>query len=240
MKAYIQHSKGTPININAATALIGFEAMGYEIVRPEQAPWAIKISPDDLVHGNINFVLKKLAAMGIEPPKTMEVPNCLNGYLGRITGFTTMKTIRKLSDHPVFIKPKGAHKLFDGHVVREFNNLIYTSHLPDDTYVLTSEVVKFVSEYRCFVLNGELVGCKHYKGNFMLFPDPKIIERAIYDHHLYANPPAAYSIDFGITDDGKTLLIELNDSYSLGCYGLAPHIYCQMIKARWEELTAKK
>ena len=32
--------------------------------------------------------------------------------------------------------------------------------------------------------------------------------------------PVACSMDICVTKDGKTLLVELNDSYALGCYGL--------------------
>ncbi len=33
-------------------------------------------------------------------------------------------------------------------------------------------------------------------------------------------PTSRFSMDFGLTDDGRTLLIEVNDGYSIGCYGL--------------------
>ena len=36
---------------------------------------------------------------------------------------------------------------------------------------------------------------------------------------------------------GKTLLVEVNDSYALGHYGLRTIPYARMIEARWEEMT---
>ena len=52
----------------------------------------------------------------------------------------------------------------------------------------------------------------------------------------YEDAPAGYSIDFGITDDNRTLLIECNDGWSLGNYGLEPSKYCRLLGKRWHEL----
>ena len=40
-----------------------------------------------------------------------------------------------------------------------------------------------------------------------------------------------------ITDDNRTLLIEVNDGYALGCYGLFYIDYAKLLSARWAELT---
>ena len=44
-------------------------------------------------------------------------------------------------------------------------------------------------------------------------------------------------MDFGVTADGRTLMIEVNDGYSLGCYGLLYLDYAKLLSARWAELT---
>lgn len=36
---------------------------------------------------------------------------------------------------------------------------------------------------------------------------------------------------------GRTLLIEVNDGYALGCYGLFYLDYAKLLSARWAELT---
>jgi hypothetical protein len=53
----------------------------------------------------------------------------------------------------------------------------------------------------------------------------------------YQNAPAGYSADFGVTDDGRTLLVEVNDGYALGNGGLVANLYAELLKARWEEIT---
>ena len=67
-----------------------------------------------------------------------------------------------------------------------------------------------------------------------MFPDVKIIENCVND---YYDPPKGYALDFGLTDDGRTLLIEVNDGYALGCYGLFYIDYAKLLSARWAEFT---
>lgn len=75
---------------------------------------------------------------------------------------------------------------------------------------------------------------KHYWGDPLMFPDSKVIQRAIKD---YTSAPDAYGIDFGVTKDGRTLLIEVNDAWALGCYGLESHLYAKFLLTRWTQLT---
>lgn len=60
------------------------------------------------------------------------------------------------------------------------------------------------------------------------------MEKAVAD---YTTAPNGYGIDFGLTSDGKTLLLEVNEGYSLGTYGLLPIKYAKLLSARWAELT---
>jgi hypothetical protein len=61
-----------------------------------------------------------------------------------------------------------------------------------------------------------------------------VIENAVSE---YKNAPNGYAIDFGVTDDGRTLLIEVNDGYALGSYGLFYLDYAKLLSARWAQLT---
>lgn len=46
-------------------------------------------------------------------------------------------------------------------------------------------------------------------------------------------------MDWGVTDDNRTLLIEVNDGYALGNYGLHPSLYAALLEARWHEITRR-
>lgn len=136
----------------------------------------------------------------------------------------------------MFIKPTARDtKRFNGCVVREFMDLAYTASLPSEMTVSCADYVDFLSEYRVFCHRGAIVGVKHYKGDYKLFPDFEIIEAAIarFDHS-----PIAYGVDFGITADSRCLLVEVNDAWCLGSYGLEPVTYANMLADRWHEMTA--
>lgn len=105
--------------------------------------------------------------------------------------------------------------------------------VPEDTLIQTSEVVNILSEYRGFVVKGTLEALHHYQGDFRYYPDTTIIEQAIKD---YIDAPAGYTIDFGVTDKGETILIECNDGWSIGSYGCDPSIYVRLLVARWMEI----
>ena len=72
-------------------------------------------------------------------------------------------------------------------------------------------------------------------GSFRVFPDMNIVDAAISE---YKSQPAGYSIDFGVTNDGRTLLIECNDGWSLGNYGLNDVTYSTLLAKRWLQLMA--
>ena len=53
----------------------------------------------------------------------------------------------------------------------------------------------------------------------------------------FKDAPKAYAIDFGVIDDGKTLVVEVNASCCIGSYGLDVIKYAKFRSARWAELT---
>lgn len=100
-----------------------------------------------------------------------------------------------------------------------------------------SEVVEFVSEWRYFVRRHEIIGAGHYNGDPFTHPDAATVKKAVADYRVEAL--VAYGIDFGVTADGRTLLVEVNDAYSLGHVGLRPLPYANMLEDRWVELVTK-
>jgi hypothetical protein len=104
----------------------------------------------------------------------------------------------------------------------------------EDTEIWCSEPVNFVTEWRCFVRYGEIIDVRKYKGNWRINFDYKIIEQAL---KKYQSSPKAYAMDFGVTEKGETLLVEVNNGYSLGCYGLFYLDYAKFLSAKWAEMT---
>lgn len=54
----------------------------------------------------------------------------------------------------------------------------------------------------------------------------------------WQDAPAAYSMDIGVTDNGDTLIVEVNDGYALGSYGLSAYKYATFLQTRCQQLVA--
>ncbi len=238
MTAYIQKHQGEFANINTLTAFLGFREKGYELRCFEFAELSeIEITAETPVVGGIPVVVAALERLGVSVPLLPSIPAEIQKFAARATWQGTMQDARNAvaDGRSVFVKPTPIdRKLFTGVVFHVFRDTIQTAHVLSDYPVICSDVVEFVSEYRCFVLDGEILDIRHYKGDFRVFPDVSIIDSAVAE---YRHAPAAYGIDFGVTRDGRTLLVETNEAYSLGCYGLTPLLYSTLIERRWNELT---
>ncbi len=239
MTVYIQKVRGDFANVNTYSAWQGFTERGAhaEFFEFDDLD-SLEISPETPVVGGIGTVQGALSKLGVEIPAMNAVPPDLSGFAGRKMWISTLAEVRAhVQDEgaPVFIKPLPAqHKLFAGHVVSRFRDLIETTGVAPETLVSCSEVVEIASEYRGFVHDGELIGFKHYAGDFRVSTNFSPVEAAL---EAWQSRPVACSMDWGVTRDGRTLLIEVNDAYSLGCYGLNPLLYAPMIADRWFELT---
>lgn len=159
--------------------------------------------------GSIEFVLAYYSKYyNINNIKPICIPNELNKdkYLLRkvIKG---SKADDLNLENPVFIKNISAFKketLID-YIKDDFKN--------DD--FLISEIINIKSEWRGFVLNGDLLDIRCYSGDFTIFPNVDIIYDMIKD---YTEAPKAYTIDVAVTERG-TVLIEIHQFFSCGLYG---------------------
>jgi hypothetical protein len=137
------------------------------------------------------------------------------------------------------VKPKSKAKLFTGFVINSTTDLYRLNGIAKDTDLYCSSVVNWLSEYRVFVNKSRIVGVKNYDGDKALTLNMEVVENAIYDFEQSNQRTDAYGIDFGVLDDGNTALIEWNDGFALGSYGLEKEIYTELILTRWEEILKK-
>ena len=90
-----------------------------------------------------------------------------------------------------------------------------------------------------FVIDGTILDRRCYAGDPAVVPDDSIVARAIATWTATGRAARGYAIDFGVLDEGATVLVELNDGYSIGAYGLDPTRYVELLIARWHELVAR-
>lgn len=235
-KVYIRHRESYPDSHNTFSAWSGFKDLGVETV-PFYGFGDIDaledLGPEVGIVGFIGDVWDALKKIGKPRPEALDYPEELRPWLGREVRRTTLGEVRRSTDR-VFLKPV-SEKLFTGFIWKgPTAEASRVAPLEDPTPVWTSEIVSFVSEYRAYVKDDVLLGVKHYKGDWSVVPDRKVVEEAV---KAYRSSPRGLSLDFGVTEDGKTLLVEANDGYGLGNYGLPNPLYSQLLEARWEELT---
>jgi hypothetical protein len=237
MKAFVQTKKGEFVNPNDYNAWRGFQKLGYETIHLDASAIFLPkaLTKETPVFAGVQGFKKVMKHLKVEKQELPSYPDCLKKFLGREIRTVTLGELRvDINKYgPVFIKPNDEfRKHFNGHVVKESMDLRYTLYLPDDYEVLASDIVNFDTEYRVFIHKGAILDSRNYKG-FRGAINYDIVEEAIKE---FENAPVAYCLDFGLTKEGKTLLVEVTDANSCGCYGLDCLYYGRMLADRWEEL----
>jgi hypothetical protein len=233
MKVYVQGRHGIPGSVSSYDAYLGFCDMGFEVVVFDDPKDLRNATKEDLVVGGIGIVRSHLENLGANCPD-IDYPEELSRFLCRKLWRTTIDRVNcEVDSWPVFVKPV-EEKRFTGCVIRSTADLIGKGCRGDNYEVICSEPVNMLSEYRCFVRRGEILDVRHYRGDWSLAPNRAVIEAAA---SAYTSAPAGYAADFAVTDKGETVLVEVNDGYSLGSYGLWHDLYAQLLSARWFELV---
>lgn len=238
-KAFVQRKNGDWLNENAYALARGLYMKGIEVVPFDFVDLErLSLTRDTLVHGGIYTVKRALQIIGVDEPKACDgmPPAELMPFYGRRVWASNMASVRSRldNDEKIFVKPLHSQKAFTGHVIgSDLTSLLMISGFEDDFEVMCSEVVEFETEYRGFVNRGELVGLRHYKGDFGKIVDVDVVRSAV---KAWAGP-VSYSIDFGLRSNGTTSLVEVNDGFALGCYGLPSITYANFVQDRWEEMT---
>lgn len=242
--AYVQAQDGIPADEAFFKAFEGFRKRGVPCQlfdAPQIEQRQLPLAPDALVAGGLRVVEAALAAVGATVPEADNLPACLARYRGRKVWPSTWGELRarfgtKGPPDPLFVKPLRRNKGFPAVALYDADDLPPASRLADFEEVLVSEYVVFVSEWRCYVCHGQVLELCHYQGDPFRFPDPQTIKAALADH---SPSPAGYGIDFGVLTDGRTVLVEVNDGYSLGSYGMNSVEYSELLEARWLQLVGR-
>ena len=246
MRAYVQKVRESDaIYLPMVESAHWFNQRGYEVIWFEVADISKGVLDDELLHhpdemvvrGGVGTIRQLLQRAGRPAPPNIDLPTSLTEWVGRRYWQSTMGKIRSIVDSPEFqpihIKPLDWHKLFKGTVIRAFRDLIPTASISSDEPVLVQEYVEFVSEWRASILRDKILNIGHYRGDPLVFPDAHVAKAAL---KAFEERPISFGMDWGITSSGQTLLVEVNDGFSLGNYGLRGGEYTALIEARWRQL----
>lgn len=144
---------------------------------------------------------------------------------------------------PYFIKPANGWKFFDGQLISTAEDLEPITQLnKEDCAVWVCSPVTFVAEYRVYPLDGEILGVCPYAGPESLESErePRV-DRTVVESGVASLPDrsSALVLDYGVLDDGRTALVEVNDAWAIGYYpGIARQDYLNLLIARWTEMMS--
>ncbi|HEL1618626.1 TPA: ATP-grasp domain-containing protein [Streptococcus suis] len=234
MVVYIKDSSRlSEVSINKYNAQVGAHLLGEEVVLYSDFSELETLTREDLIIDYIAETRLLLSWMGIDIP-VIDYPEELSEFYGRTIREGLMGEIVNIPDNwGKFIKPKAGSKVFTGRVVNGTRDLVGIG-LPFDYPIWISDIVEFVAEWRCFILNGEVLDVRPYTGDYHAQYDASVIDKAVA---AWGRAPRAYGLDIGVTKDGRTLVVEVNDGYALGNYGLSPLKSIKFSRARWEEMV---
>lgn len=231
-----------------------FEPLFIEYVQIGQILSRLKWEEIGICVGSVEFMREVFNQLGVEEP-VLDYPEELNKYLGKpIEKMAYNELLRKYEGKEMFVKPVET-KQFTGGVfqIREDSlNIIIGNNIDkeNDLLYVANNISDLHSEWRVYIHNQKIKHIAPYLGftynlgknkeEFNL--DMDSIYRMIKD---FKSQPISYSLDVAIrgfydrwegADDLETILIEVNDGWALGNYGIDPYDYFLMLLGRWKEI----
>lgn len=211
------------------------------------------------VFGDRSFMGRVVDTLGLNPKVACSYPSSLAGLLNRRHWYGTPHDLLQSPARALdalFVKP--CRPIFRGRqkIQPEILDGAMALHsLPADVHderLFCSEVVEWMSEYRCYILNSRILGIHRY---FIRLPDgwePQKLELALHELRpteewiqaavqrldSAGEAVAGYCLDVGLIAFGRMSLVEMNDGLALTNYGLSPSDYLDLHLARWQELLA--
>lgn len=230
MKVFYKTIDGVPMDNFCSDAAIGAKEHGIEKIYPFENIEDVPYSKESIVITSVEESIKWLGY------KVTPIDDSWsNDFKKRIIEYKTIDEIDE-SEYPCFIKPAEDIKAFTGLVV----NNVKEAKLFTQSYSNKVEVQKPIydieSEYRVYIHRDRgILGVKHYLGNPFLTLNEEFVNE-VHNMAKKSLKENSYSLDFGIRENGENFLIEINDGWSIGNYGLSPYDYYSFVKTRWLQL----
>jgi hypothetical protein len=228
---YVQ---AAPYNNNLAfdfcySAKLGAQEAGIEVSHFANIV-DVPPSPYNIIVGSVEVCTQWLAQSSFTVPPVIDLL-LFKDFLGRQVEVLPISQV----NIPAFIKPAYQHKAFTGFIADSNLALaVWSEGFQGD--VISQQIIDIKSEYRMYINCQKIIGMKHYSGDCLLFPNSQFITSCVEkSYELLDNH--SYTLDFGVLEDGTTVLIEPNDGWAVGNYGLDPLDYYYFVRNRWLQLT---
>jgi len=236
---YIQKEQfdNIPHHFDCASAMYGAIESGqkYRLISYEDV---IKGCYDNLIDqhlfvGSVEFMNAVFNRKNI---KNVRVPKNSN----RISETITLKEAHKRvkNGETLFIKPFDI-KLFTG-LILDGCQYSCLENLPEDTKVMAYKPFESVikSEWRLYINRNNIIDSRNYSGDFKIPPNYEYALEIVKENlNIF---PDAYTIDIGILENGENVVVEFNDMWAIGNYGMDNYEYLKLLKLRYFEIIRNK
>jgi hypothetical protein len=156
----------------------------------------------------------------------------------RNEAITTLSSARDILnyDGKLFIKSTQT-KLFSGAVYDKMFIGSLDKFSPDTEVIITKPFDrKILTEWRCYVHYKKIVDARNYSGDFKITPNWDYVQSIINENSDF---PEAYVVDVGVLDGGENVVIEFNDMWAIGNYGIDNLEYYKLLRGRYFEIIRK-
>jgi len=233
---YIQSNieRTLPHHFDVASAMFGaietgqnYRLTSFEEVQSGKFDLLIK---NNLFVGSVEFMKEVFSRIGKENTR---VPKNSN----REHIVMTLGEAKEISkSKSIFIKPFDI-KLFTGFILDQMiNNSI--SDISDDTLIMVYDVFSspIKSEFRCYVHRNNVVDIRNYSGDLFCLPNEEYLNSVI-DLNKTFDFPISYTIDIGVLENDENVVIEYNDMWAIGNYGMPNDLYLRLLRDRYFEIV---
>jgi hypothetical protein len=196
----------------------------------------VLIADVDFAAGGLSFMAAAFRQLGVAIPLPADYPPEVAEFMRRDIWPSTVGQARAAFDSgsaPMFVKPRFSRKRFTGRVFTSGTDWPLCN-LSRHLEIWCSTPVTFLSEHRIFVVNGAVRAIRLYDGSHEITPDLATV--AAIASALSARM-AGFAFDVGVLDDGTTALVEVNEGFSVGGYGVDAEVLVDVFLARWVEIT---
>ena len=184
---------------------------------------------NNLFVGSVEFMKEVFSKIGKEDVRVPQNSNREH----KVMTLDDAKSLAK-SGKNIFIKPFDI-KLFTGFVL---DQMIHTSisDIPGDTKVMVYDIFSspIKSEFRCYIHRNKVVDVRNYSGDIFSSPNEEYLTNVINSNKEF---PIAYTIDIGILENNENVVIEYNDMWAIGNYGIPNDDYLKLLKNRYFEIV---
>lgn len=229
---YIQTCNDHPIWDFCYAAKEGAMAEGIK-VRHFEDSFEITGDPYNIIVGSVEESRKWLLENGYGCPDQIDI-SIFRDFLGRETKVIPFNELEQ-QKFPLFVKPATSIKAFTGFQCKKYDDFFWFSEKYEGDLIVQG-TIDIVSEYRAFVRNKDIIGIQYYSGDFFNYPDEKFMKKCL----KFATDNLtlqSFTLDFGVLSDGSTVLIEPNDGWAIGHYGLESRKYYLFVRDRWLQMT---